>query len=97
MPRVSVLIPTFNCAQYLGRAINTALDQTYRDFEIIIVDDGSTDETKEVVAQFGNKVTYHYQTNKGLSLARNVTLGKAERFPWALVFKISFNGATSRY
>ncbi len=77
MPRVSVLIPTFNCAQYLGRAINTALDQTYRDFEIIIVDDGSTDETKEVVAQFGNKVTYHYQPNKGLSLARNVTLGKA--------------------
>lgn len=77
MPRVSVLVPTFNCAKYLGRAINTALNQTYSDFEVIIVDDGSTDETKEVVAQFGNKVTYYYQPNKGLSVARNVTLGKA--------------------
>ena len=77
MPRVSVLIPTFNCAQYLGRAINTALDQTYRDIEVIIVDDGSTDETKEVVSQFGGKVSYHYQPNKGLSVARNVTLGQA--------------------
>lgn len=43
----------------------------------MVVVDGSTDETKEVVAQFGNKVTYHYQPNEGLSVARNVTLAKA--------------------
>ena len=77
MARVSVVIPTYNCARYLERAINTALDQTYRDFEIIIVDDGSTDETKDIVGQFDNKVAYYYQPNKGLSAARNLTLSKA--------------------
>lgn len=77
MPRVSVTIPTFNCARFLGRAISTALTQTYTDHEVIVVDDGSTDGTRDVVAQFGDKVRYMYQTNGGLSSARNLALSKA--------------------
>jgi glycosyltransferase involved in cell wall biosynthesis len=77
MPRVSVLIPTYNCARFLGRAIDSALAQTYKDYEIIVVDDGSTDDTRDVVAQYGSKVLYFFQHNQGLSPARNLTLSKA--------------------
>jgi glycosyltransferase involved in cell wall biosynthesis len=77
MPRVSVIIPTFNCARFLGRAIRTALSQTYTDHEVIVVDDGSTDETQEVVAPVGRKIHYLYQTNRGASSARNLALSQA--------------------
>jgi glycosyltransferase involved in cell wall biosynthesis len=77
MPRVSVIIPTFNCARFLGRAIETALTQTYRDYELIVVDDGSTDETREVVASFGSKLRYLYQPNGGVYSARNLALSSA--------------------
>lgn len=77
MPRVSVIIPTFNHARFLGRAIGTALSQTYTDYEVIVADDGSTDETQDVVAQFGGKVHYLYQPNRGVSSARNLALFQA--------------------
>jgi glycosyltransferase involved in cell wall biosynthesis len=77
MPRVSVIIPTFNCAQFLGRAIDSAMSQTYTDFEIIVADDGSTDETRSIVDQYGQKVLYAYQLNRGVSSARNLALAKA--------------------
>ena len=77
MPRVSITIPTFNCARFLGRAIDTALAQTYADYEIIVVDDGSTDDTREVLARFGDKIRYVYQPNGGLSSARNLALSHA--------------------
>ena len=47
MPQVSIIIPTY-CARYLGRAIDSAISQTYKDYEIVVVDDGSTDDTKDV-------------------------------------------------
>ena len=77
MPRVSIIIPTYNCAPYLGRAIDSALAQTYKDYEIVVLDDGSIDHTKDVVMQYGRKVTYLYQQNRGLSAARNQAILKA--------------------
>jgi glycosyltransferase involved in cell wall biosynthesis len=77
MPRVSVIIPSYNCARYLGRAIDSANAQTYKDYEILVVDDGSTDDTKDVAMQYGRKVTYLYQQNRGVSAARNHAISKA--------------------
>ena len=77
MPRVSVVIPTYNCARFIERTIDSALRQTYRDFELIVVDDGSTDDTQAVVARFGKSVRYVYQTNQGASAARNAAVARA--------------------
>lgn len=73
MPEVSVIIPTYNRAHLIGRAIQSVLNQTYREFEIIVVDDGSTDNTEEVVKSFNDerlRYTRHEQ-NKGAAAARN--------------------------
>ncbi len=77
MPRVSVIIPTFNCARFLGRALDTAFAQTFTDYEVIVVDDGSTDNTQDVLGRYGAKINYLYQPNRGLSAARNLALSKA--------------------
>lgn len=71
--KVSVVIPSYNCAQYLSRAINSVLQQSYSNFEIIIVDDGSTDNTGEIIASYNTneKIKYFYQSNGGVSTARN--------------------------
>jgi glycosyltransferase involved in cell wall biosynthesis len=74
VPRVSVIIPSFNCARFVGRAIESVLNQTYRDYEIVVVDDGSTDGTAEIVSRYGGKVRYFYQANSGVSSARNLAL-----------------------
>lgn len=73
MPKVSVIIPTYNRACLLSDAINSVLSQTYQDFEIIIVDDFSIDDTKEVVEKFNDKrIRYiRHQKNKGASAAFN--------------------------
>jgi glycosyltransferase involved in cell wall biosynthesis len=77
MPRVSITIPTFNCARFIERAIDSALAQTYADYEIVVVDDGSTDDTRQVLARYGDKVRYVHQPNGGLSSARNLALAHA--------------------
>jgi glycosyltransferase involved in cell wall biosynthesis len=74
---VSVVIPCFNYAQYMRETIDSALAQSYKDIEIIILDDGSTDNTKAVAAEYGDQVEYHYQENKGLPAARNAGFRKA--------------------
>ena len=70
-PTVSVIIPSYNCAAYLPRAIESALAQTYTNLEIIVVDDGSTDSTPDVVKPYLDRVRYIRQQNKGLPGARN--------------------------
>lgn len=70
-PLVSVIIPTYNRAHFLGQAIQSALDQTYPQVEVIVIDDGSTDDTAAVVAGFGDRVRYVHQENSGVSAARN--------------------------
>ena len=71
MPKVSVIIPTYNCAHYLGQAIESVIGQTFRDFEIIVLDDGSTDNTSEIAGKYGNAIRYIRQANGGLPAARN--------------------------
>lgn len=70
-PTVSVIIPTYNSIKYLIVAIESVLNQTFKDYEILIIDDGSTDDTKESLAGFGDLITYIYQENAGVSAARN--------------------------
>ena len=72
-PAVSVIIPTYNRGHLVGEAIQSVLNQDIRDcsLEIIVVDDGSVDNTREVVAQFGKDVRYIYQDNQGAGAARN--------------------------
>jgi glycosyltransferase involved in cell wall biosynthesis len=71
-PTISIIIPTYNAAQYLGTTIQSVLNQTFKDFELLIVDDGSRDNTKEIVKEFDDKrLKYFYQKNKGKSQARN--------------------------
>lgn len=72
VPRVSVLLPTYNRAAYVGQAIKSALDQTYADLEVVVVDDGSTDNTVEMVRSFTDgRVRFIRQDNKGISGALN--------------------------
>ncbi len=81
MPKVSVIIPTYNRADLLPRAISSVLNQTFKNFELLIIDDGSTDDTKKVVDQFIEKdarIAYIWQKNSGgPANPRNVGVEKA--------------------
>ena len=77
LPGVSVVIPAYNYARYLPRALDSALAQEYKNVEVIVVDDGSTDNTAEVVAAYGDRVRYIYQKNAGLPAARNTGIKAA--------------------
>jgi len=71
-PKVSVVVPTYNRAGKVGATIASVLAQTFTDLEVIVVDDGSTDETGELLGEtFGNRIRYIVQANQGASVARN--------------------------
>ncbi len=72
--KFSVIIPTYNRAYILRRAIDSVLSQTYQNFELIVVDDGSTDETQEILEDYGEKIKILTQKNRGVSAARNLGL-----------------------
>jgi len=76
-PRISVIIPTYNRAHYLVEAIESVLGQTYGNHEIIVVDDGSTDPTNDVVAAFGDRVVLLRQENRGTGAARNTGIARS--------------------
>jgi hypothetical protein len=77
---VSVVIPTFNRANQIGRAIDSVLAQSIQPFEVIVVDDGSTDNTADVCRRFANSIRYVWQKNGGASSSRNhgIQLASAE-------------------
>jgi hypothetical protein len=78
-PRVSVVIPSYNRADVVGRAISSVLNQAIEDFEVIVVDDGSTDATPAVVATFDDKrVAYVATTHDGAAAARNAGAQRAQ-------------------
>lgn len=77
---ISIIVPTYNSEKYLSRCIASVLAQSYRDFELIIVDDGSTDNSKTICKEFSctdNRVKYYYQDNQGASAARNNGIRRA--------------------
>ncbi|MDI6696136.1 MAG: glycosyltransferase family 2 protein [Anaerolineales bacterium] len=77
--KVSVIIPAYNQGVYLGKAVQSVLDQTYPDFDIIIVDDGSTDVTADIARGFKDqRIRYIYQENRGLSAARNTGIQNSD-------------------
>src|SRR5687768_3824605 len=70
-PVVSVIIPTYNCEAYIAETVDSVLGQTFGNLEIIVIDDGSTDRTREIVASYGPLVRLITQANSGVCAARN--------------------------
>jgi len=83
-PTVSVVMPVYNGENYLRLAIESVLAQTFQDFEIIVVDDGSKDATPEIAASFGDRVRYVRQENAGVAAAVNhgISLARGSYFAW---------------
>ena len=73
-PQVSVIIPVYNGAATIGRAVASVFAQTFTDFEVVIVDDGSTDDTPAVLAAFGDRIRVIRQPNRGFPAARNAAI-----------------------
>ena len=78
MPAVSVIIPNYNHTRFIRAAIDSALAQTCQPREVIVVDDGSTDDSRAVVAEYGDRVRYIWQENQGLAGARNTGIRAAQ-------------------
>jgi glycosyltransferase involved in cell wall biosynthesis len=71
-PRVSVVIPTYNCDRYIVEAVESVLAQDGVECEILVIDDGSIDNTKEILQPYGDRLQYIYQKNRGVAAARNL-------------------------
>ena len=78
MPLVTVVIPTYNYGEYLSDAIESALKQTYKNLEVIVIDDGSSDNTEEIVKRYDGRLSYYFKENGGISSARNYGMLKAK-------------------
>jgi glycosyltransferase involved in cell wall biosynthesis len=76
-PRVSVIIPAYNSERYIGESLQSVVDQTYRDYEVIVVDDGSTDNTKARALAVHGPINYIQQSNQGPAAARNTGIDAA--------------------
>jgi len=77
-PQVSIIIPVYNYAHFLNRTLDSIFNQIYRDYEVIVIDDGSDDDPFQVIKPYGGQVRYFRQENQGVCAARNVGLEKAE-------------------
>ncbi|MEB3209750.1 MAG: glycosyltransferase [Leptolyngbyaceae bacterium] len=76
-PKVSILIPCYNAEQWVGKAIESALEQTYPHTEVIVIDDGSTDNSLEIIQSFGSKIQWATQLNQGGNVTRNHLLERS--------------------
>lgn len=76
-PRVSVILPTYNRGWILEQAVDSVLDQDYANIKLIVVDDGSTDDTGHLLSMFKNRITVIRQANRGVSAARNTGIRAA--------------------
>lgn len=72
LPKISVIIPTYNGGRYIGKTIESALNQTFQDIEVIIVDDGSTENLNPILRPYIGKIKYVYIRNQGPAAARNI-------------------------
>ena len=77
-PAVSVVIATYNRAHLIAATLDSVLGQSFKDFEVILVDDGSTDNTRDVMSEYGPRVHYLCQNNRGPSAARNLGVQRAK-------------------
>ncbi|MEG4420425.1 glycosyltransferase [Microcoleus sp. LAD1_D5] len=77
-PLISVIIPAYNGDRYIVQAVESALCQTFTDLEIIVVDDGSTDSTQQVLQSYFDRIRYIYQENQGVGVARNLACQLAQ-------------------
>ena len=82
--KVSIIIPVYNGENYLKEAIDSAINQTYDNYEVIVVNDGSTDKTEEICKSYGNKIKYYKKKNGGVASALNLGISKmkGEYFSW---------------
>jgi glycosyltransferase involved in cell wall biosynthesis len=74
---VTVIVPAYNYANFIGECLDSVLSQTFKSWECIVIDNGSTDNTQEIVKSYSNKdgrIKYHYTNQKGVSLARNLAV-----------------------
>jgi glycosyltransferase involved in cell wall biosynthesis len=77
LPLVSVVVPVYNAAQFLRETLESILDQTYRQFEIIAVNDGSTDSSLEILEEYADRIQCIHQENQGVAIARNVGVDRS--------------------
>ena len=97
---ISVIIPLYNKEKSISSTIESVLSQTYKDFELIIINDGSTDKSEEIIRKYLNdsRIKYYYKTNSGVSSTRNygINIAKGE---WILFLdaddELSINGLNS--
>src|SRR5688500_7147825 len=86
LPKVSIIIPVYNGANYLHEAIKSALAQTYQNLEVIVINDGSTDmgATEKIAQSFGDKIRYFHKENGGVASALNFGIQKmtGSYFSW---------------
>lgn len=83
-PLVSIIIPVFNGEDFLNEAIKSAINQTYDNIEILVINDGSTDDTEKIAKTYGRKIRYYYKENGGVASALNFAIKKmnGEYFSW---------------
>ena len=78
-PKVSIIVPVYNAEKYIGNTIKSVLEQSYTNWELILIDDGSTDHTRKIIDKYlhDERITYFYQENNGQGSARNQGLRKS--------------------